>query len=136
MKNIQRLICATLLPTSIILLTIGTPGIPVAQPAGAPGNSTTSQEQARYKAIWEPVNYKEDLEFTDVFFVNDKVGWVSGDAGGGLKGGVILHTQDGGDNWTIQLGDPQSSQRAYRELRSKDSLQICEICFQICEICG
>jgi len=37
----------------------------------------------------------------DVFFVDDQVGWVSGDKG------TILFTKDGGDTWIPQLGgDP------------------------------
>jgi photosystem II stability/assembly factor-like uncharacterized protein len=70
----------------------------------------------KVKAIWEPISYKEDVKFTDVLFVNDKVGWVTGSVEFS-KGGVILHTRDGGDNWTIQLGDLQSSERAYTQLR-------------------
>ena len=39
----------------------------------------------------------------DVFFVDDQVGWVSGDKG------TILFTKDGGDTWIPQLGgDPAS----------------------------
>jgi len=59
--------------------------------------------QAKYKAIWEPINYKQDLALHDVFFVDDQVGWVSGDKG------TILFTKDGGDTWTPQLGGDPSA---------------------------
>lgn len=49
----------------------------------------------KFKAIWEPVSYKEDLELMDALFVSDQEGWVAGGAGV-MKGGVILHTKDGG----------------------------------------
>jgi len=56
--------------------------------------------QPKYKAIWEPINYKQDLALHDVFFVDDQVGWVGGDKG------TILFTKDG-DTWVPQLGgDP------------------------------
>ena len=38
---------------------------------------------AKFKAIWEPVNYTEDVPLTGVFFANANVGWVSGGATGG-----------------------------------------------------
>ena len=67
--------------------------------------SVTSGEssQPRFKAIWEPVNFKEDLTLFDVYFVSKDEGWVTGTAG------TILHTKDGGNNWTAELGgDPQA----------------------------
>jgi photosystem II stability/assembly factor-like uncharacterized protein len=66
--------------------------------------------QQATKGVWEPVNYKGDLQFTDVFFVTPEEGWVSGYAGPS-QGGVILHTKDAGLTWAIQFGDPESSDR-------------------------
>lgn len=81
-----------------------------AKPAAA--SKTT---QPKFKAIWEPVNYKEDLNLTGVFFANDQTGWVTGEHG------TILHTTDGGDTWTPQLGgDPQSTEPAIHDLRFAD----------------
>lgn len=58
---------------------------------------------AKFKAIFEPVNYKQDLTLLDVFFVSKDEGWVSGAAG------TTLHTKDGGNSWTAELGgDPQA----------------------------
>ena len=84
-----------------------------------PKTNTLAKGETRpkFKAIWEPVNYQEDVELMDMAFVSDLEGWVAGGASV-LKGGVILHTTDGGDHWTLQLGDPKSADRAYRSLRS------------------
>src|SRR4051794_34541982 len=71
---------------------------------------------AKFKAIWEPVNYKEDVELVSVHFTSADEGWAAGGRPG-AGGGVILHTKDGGENWEAQLGDPQSSDRGYRDLR-------------------
>jgi photosystem II stability/assembly factor-like uncharacterized protein len=79
--------------------------------------ATQENAQAKFKAIWEPVNYPQDAELTDVFFVNENVGWVTGlkrtDAG---EGGFIIHTTDGGEHWTLQMGDPRSSTRSITNL--------------------
>jgi len=76
---------------------------------------TPAAEQPKVKGIWEPVNYSQDLQLTDVFFVSADVGWVSGDKG------TILHTKDGGATWTAQLGgDPHSEQPVVRNLRFID----------------
>jgi photosystem II stability/assembly factor-like uncharacterized protein len=72
--------------------------------------------QRSYKGIWEPVNYKADIQFEDVFFVTADVGWIAGVRSRTGGGGVILHTHDGGDSWSIQFGDPESNDRAIRDL--------------------
>ena len=74
----------------------------------------------KYQAIWEPVNYAEDLELLDVAFASEEAGWVAGGVTV-MRGGVILHTSDGGTSWRVQLGDPQSADRAYRGLRVLDA---------------
>ena len=87
--------------------------------AGSPqarGQSAQTNPNApKFKAIWEPVNVKEDLQLMSVHFVSPDEGWVAGGKDE-LNGGVILHTKDAGANWEVQLGDPQSSDRAYRQL--------------------
>jgi photosystem II stability/assembly factor-like uncharacterized protein len=77
--------------------------------AGTPAQKTTTAaskaSQPKFKAIWEPVNYKEDLNLTNVRFVSEQEGWVTGEHG------TILYTKNGGDTWTPQLGgDPQSAE--------------------------
>ena len=66
--------------------------------------------------VWEPVNYKGDIQLDDVFFVTADVGWVAGMADRSKGGSVILHTRDGGKSWTTQFGDPESSDRAISRL--------------------
>ena len=81
---------------------------------------TARKTEAKFKAIWEPVNVKEDLALTSVHFVSPDEGWVAGGANS-MNGGVILHTSDGGMTWATQLGDPTSADRAYDHLRFLDA---------------
>jgi photosystem II stability/assembly factor-like uncharacterized protein len=65
----------------------------------------------KFKGVWEPVNYGEDLRLNDVFFVTPDVGYVAGVAG------TILKTSDAGANWTPLLGgDPASQERGISHL--------------------
>lgn len=75
-----------------------------------------SPARPQMKGVWEPMNYKGDIQFTDVFFVTADVGWVTGSAGGGQGGSVILNTRDGGKTWNTQFGDPESSDPAIGQL--------------------
>jgi photosystem II stability/assembly factor-like uncharacterized protein len=86
---------------------------PAKRPATVPAAA-----QPKFKGIWEPVNYPEDIEFISAYFVSGDEGWVSGGVGNNYtKGGVILHTADGGDHWDVQYGDPQSADSAPQQLR-------------------
>lgn len=70
-----------------------------------------SQAAGDLQGIWEPVNYSEDLDLTDVFFVTPEIGYVSGAAG------TILKTSDAGATWIPLLGgDPLSQERAVTQL--------------------
>jgi photosystem II stability/assembly factor-like uncharacterized protein len=63
------------------------------------------------KGVWEPINYTEDIDFNDVFFVTPEIGYVGGEAG------TILKTTDAGATWTALLGgDPQSEERGIQQL--------------------
>jgi photosystem II stability/assembly factor-like uncharacterized protein len=73
-------------------------------------------EAPKFKAIWEPVNVMADLELVSVHFISPEEGWVAGGRTA-TEGGVILHTKDAGVTWETQLGDPQSSNRPYRNLQ-------------------
>jgi photosystem II stability/assembly factor-like uncharacterized protein len=86
------------------------------QPRRTLASAASNPATPRFKAIWEPVNVKEDLKLMSVHFVAPEEGWVAGGRDE-LNGGVILHTRDGGAAWETQLGDPQSSDRAYVQLR-------------------
>ena len=76
---------------------------PQARVSATRSSTGAKNAQPKFKAIWEPVNYKEDLPLFDVYFVSKEEGWVSGAAG------TILHTKDGGNSWTAELGgDPHA----------------------------
>jgi len=79
--------------------------------------SAAAAASPMFKAIWEPMNYPDDLVFQDVYFANDKVGWVSGKG----EGGFIFHTADGGANWDVQVGDPHSNNAEINYLRFLDA---------------
>jgi hypothetical protein len=81
------------------------------------GTSAAANAAPKFKAIFEPANYPDDVSFNDVFFANDKVGWISGKG----PGGFILHTADGGANWDIQTGDPHSNNPALMGLHFLDA---------------
>jgi photosystem II stability/assembly factor-like uncharacterized protein len=84
--------------------------------------SKAGSAQSKFKAVFEPVNYPQDSELRDVFFVSADVGWVVGltrsDAG---EGGILLHTADGGQHWDVQEGDPHSGTRAFEQLYFLDA---------------
>ena len=88
--------------------------------AQSPVKKAPSETQAKFKAIWEPVNVKEDLALTSVHFVSPDEGWVAGGTTS-MAGGVIVHTTDGGMTWETQLGDPTSADRGYDHLRFLDA---------------
>jgi len=69
-----------------------------------------------YKGIFEAVNYGQDLNLTDVFFVSPEVGWVSGEHA------TILKTTNGGKAWRAQVaGDPSGNERSIGQLRFLDA---------------
>src|SRR5437660_7386277 len=109
-------LCALLLPGSnwLVRKASSMPQTPTKKASTA--KASAKDEAPKFKAIWEPVNVKEDVKLMSVHFVSADEGWVAGGKDE-LNGGVIFHTKDGGSTWEIQLGDPQSSDRAYRELR-------------------
>lgn len=93
---------------------------PVLLSAQGAGRKAAPEQGAKFKAIWEPVNVKEDLALASVHFVSPDEGWVAGGASS-MNGGVILHTSDGGTTWEVQLGDPTSADRGYDHLRFLDA---------------
>jgi len=79
------------------------PRRPARRAAAKPASSPAQSSQPKFKGVFEPVNYNQDLKLDDAFFITADEGWVSGAAG------TILHTTDSGKTWTAQLGgDPQS----------------------------
>jgi photosystem II stability/assembly factor-like uncharacterized protein len=74
---------------------------------GAAWAQTPAAAAPKFKGIWEPINYSEDLQLTHVFFVTPEIGYVSG------ASGTILKTTDAGTSWTALLGgDPASEEAA------------------------
>lgn len=49
-----------------------------------------------YKNLWAPRDSKTKEMLTSLSFIDDKHGWAAG------HGGVIVHTEDGGENWDVQ----------------------------------
>jgi len=81
-----------------------------------PTTAAQKASQPKFKGIWEPVNYKEDLNLFDVYFVSKEEGWVTGAAG------TILHTKDGGTTWTAELGgDPHAEGGELKNVFFKDA---------------
>lgn len=105
------------LPAALCALLAQTPARKTqpAKPAPA-GAEATAPGQPKFKAIWEPVNVPHDLELTSIHFTSAEEGWVAGGKNA-MAGGVILHTGNGGASWEIQIGDPESADRAYGQLR-------------------
>jgi photosystem II stability/assembly factor-like uncharacterized protein len=91
-----------------------------AKKSGTAARSSAAEGQQKFKAIWEPVNVPEDVELKSVHFVSAEEGWVAGGKNA-MQGGVIYHTKDGGKTWELQAGDPQSSDRAFGDLRFLDA---------------
>jgi photosystem II stability/assembly factor-like uncharacterized protein len=96
----------------------GVRAFPQAQPSRPhSAQKSANASPSQFKGIFEPVNYSEDVEFTDVWFVDADNGWASGqkttDAG---EGGFIINTHDGGKTWKIQMGDPHSATRFVHRL--------------------
>ncbi|HEY1339932.1 MAG TPA: YCF48-related protein, partial [Bryobacteraceae bacterium] len=54
--------------------------------------------QPTLKAIWEPVNFPKDIDLYDIDCPAPEECWAVGDRS------TIIHTTDGGKNWTAQLG--------------------------------
>lgn len=105
------------LPAALAFLSLSPPQLPAQQPV----SRAAPAAQPQYKGIWEPVNFSEDVEFVDVYFVTADEGWATGlsrSAAG--EGGVLLHTKDGGRTWEVQLGDPHSATRGFGYLHFID----------------
>ncbi len=86
-----------------------------ANSSAQPATANARPGEIRYKGIFEPVSYQEDLELLDVVFITPDEGWIAGDKG------TILYTTDAGKTWKAQLGgDPQGTEQALRDLRFVD----------------
>ena len=74
---------------------------PTTRPAAPPAT-----RHPPLKAIFEPVSFAQDAEFSDVFFVDAETGWACGRRDAPGDEGFIVATRDGGRTWSVQLGRP------------------------------
>lgn len=81
------------------LLTRVTPAGAQLVAVGARGHILRSADGENWVQSASPVS----ALLTSVFFIDDKEGWVTG------HDATILHTGDGGENWTLQHFDPASN---------------------------
>lgn len=64
-------------------------------------------------ATWKQAAVPVSSDLTAVFFVNDQKGWAVG------HDGVILHTADGGLNWTLQLDGQRANERLVEHMQDR-----------------
>jgi len=105
------------------LALLGVSTLPAASPNRVLGFAPTQRsgtdtpaQRPKFKAIFEPVNYDQDVRIFSVHCADERSCWAAAGTTE-IKGGVILHTGDAGGHWTVQSGDPQSADRAFTELR-------------------
>lgn len=56
-----------------------------------------------YGQQWELVQIPNNIEAVNgIHFIDENTGWLAGSTSPGLNGGVVVHTQDGGETWTEQ----------------------------------
>lgn len=121
-SKFTRLLILLIVFTAIATAQIRKPG-PAAQkpaPSAARVPGAPVAQKPRYKAIFEPVNYGDDVMLMSAYCADEKTCWAAGGATE-MKGGVIIETKDAGAHWTVVAGDPQSGDRAFRELHFSGS---------------
>ena len=80
-------------------------------PAQVPGKA----EHPKFKGIFEPINYPQDIKLKDVFFTSGDDGWVVGEHS------TILHTTDG-KTWNAEVGgDPSNQEHPINLIRALDA---------------
>lgn len=119
-ENMKRQSLGTLLTTVVLCATVGAAQVTTSHHAGSrvrpKPTAPASADFIQYKGIFEPVNYGQDIDLTDVFFVSPDVGWVSGEHA------TILKTTDGGKTWKAQIGgDPNGPEKPIGQLRFLDA---------------
>lgn len=68
---------------------------------------------------WQSIGPGQNLRFNDVFFISENEGWAAG------EDGVIAHTTDGGDNWTINYVDDISTFNSISFLQPNNGWAAC-----------
>lgn len=86
-------------------------------PKSAQHKSSTQvsgKEHPKFKGIFEPINYPQDIKLKDVFFIGPDDGWVVGEHS------TILHTTDG-RTWKADVGgDPSNQEHPINLVRALD----------------
>ncbi len=62
---------------------------------------------------WKQAKVPVSSDLTAVYFVNDQKGWAVG------HDGVILHTADSGETWTLQLDGPRANERLVQHMQER-----------------
>ncbi len=55
-------------------------------------------------APWQVIELGTEAEFRDIFFLDVRNGWMVGEVGVSVPGGIVARTRDGGLSWTYQTG--------------------------------
>ena len=77
--------------TLVLLFVTASFSIVSAQPRTQPSKTAApAASKPKFKAIWEPVNFKKDIDLKDVDFISAGEGWAIGEKN------TIIHTKDGG----------------------------------------
>src|SRR3990172_5511983 len=77
----------------------------------APAAQAAKAPEPKFKAIWEPVPFSQDIELTAIACTGPETCWVAG------AKSTILHTTDGGKTWQAQLGgDPEATDEDLAEI--------------------
>jgi photosystem II stability/assembly factor-like uncharacterized protein len=75
----------------------------------APGAAAATRSEDSILTSVEPTwmlvssDWDLDVELRDVKFINATHGWIVGKNGTGIYGGIVLHSSDGGQSWSLQL---------------------------------
>jgi photosystem II stability/assembly factor-like uncharacterized protein len=102
--------------STVVLYGGSAPAAQTRRPTGRPP-APASARHAPLKAIFEPVSFPQDVDISDIFFVDPEVGWACGHRlTDGGDGGFIIATRDGGRTWSVQFGNPRSPTRAFTRL--------------------
>jgi photosystem II stability/assembly factor-like uncharacterized protein len=88
---------------------------PKSQARKSPSQVRGKDEHPKFKGIFEPINYPQDINLKDVFFTDADNGWVVGEHS------TILHTTDG-KTWKAEVGgDPSNQQPQVKLVRALDA---------------
>ncbi|MDF1541171.1 MAG: YCF48-related protein [Candidatus Thorarchaeota archaeon] len=109
MNEIRRIVIINVIFILIFLGPLGVVGT-----AEAISHSEPSFNSMQEGVVWDSIEHDYSSSyavFRDISFINETHGWIVGENGTGIKGGIILHTNDGGVTWNLQLYNETQSFR-------------------------